>query len=119
MNEITFEEIKNFTIKELSLSHNVEVTEKTCLTHDLGVAGDDGLDYMMSFSKEFKMSLEDFNAIEYFGYEKSANILEVFNYLYDRFIKKIPSKDLIKFPRLHLGHLLRCANLGKWTNLKT
>ena len=119
MNEITFKEIKNFTIKELSLSNNTLVTEDTCLVNELGVAGDDGLDYIEAFSKEFKTSFEGFNSINYFGYEKSANIFNLFNYIYDKFIKKKPEKNLIDLPRIPLGHLLRCANLGKWTEPQT
>ena len=114
MKKITFEEIKNFTIVQLSISKKEIITEATCLAHDLGVAGDDGYEYMIEFSKQFKMSLEDFDSIEYFGNEDGGSIISMFAYLHARFIKKIPAKDLVDLPELSLGHLLTCASLGKW-----
>ncbi len=114
MKKITFEEIKDFTIVQLSISKNEIITETTCLAHDLGVAGDDGFEYMIDFSKQFKMSLEDFDSIEYFGNEDSGSIIFMFTYLYARFIKKTPARDLVDLPELSLGHLLICASLEKW-----
>ncbi len=114
MNKITFDEVKVFTVNQL-WDLKKEITENTCLAQNFLISGHDGYEYMQAFSKRFEMSLEKFDYVKYFDEENSISLISMFKYMYYRFIKRKPVKELIDLPRLKLGHLLKCANLGKWT----
>jgi hypothetical protein len=70
---VTLEEnFKEFISSQLSvkLSH---LRPETRLNHDLGVDGDDGLEFMAAFSNRFCVNLSAFDASKHFGPEGSGN----------------------------------------------
>lgn len=115
MDRVTFEEIRAFTLAEL-WELPIEVTPKTALAHDFGIAGLDGKEFMEKYAARFGVSLDDFDWVEYFGPEGSGvgAPLGLASYLWRRFMQRVPARDLVGLPELTLEHLVECANSGKW-----
>lgn len=109
---VTFEDVRKFTVSELwPLKHGEY--ESSCLAHDFRIAGEDGKEFMEAFSIRFKVSLAGFHWEQYFGPE-AANPLGLARYFYMRLIKGKAARELTDLPELSLGHLVNCANAGKW-----
>ena len=60
-----FSELVKFTIKE-SCIDDEPITRDTKLSNDLGVTGDDGIDFIIAYSKKFKVDVSKFMAAGYF-----------------------------------------------------
>lgn len=115
MHQVTFEEIKTFTLEELwDLSS--EVTERTALAHDFGIAGHDGKEFMENYAARFGVSVNGFDWVAYFGSEGVGPGLPfgLVAYCWRRYVKGIPARDLVDLPEITLGHLLQCAKGGMW-----
>lgn len=113
MNAVTLEHIKSFAVEQLwSLRH--PLTEHTALAHDFGVAGHDGKEFMEAYASRFGVDLGQFDWLEYFGPEAGGNPLGLASYLYQRFVRGVPARQPVGLPEISLGHLVLCANLGKW-----
>lgn len=113
MSAITFEQIKSFAVEQL-WSPRSPLSERTALAHDFGVAGHDGKEFMEAYSSRFSVDLGAFDWLEYFGPEAGGNPFGLFAYLYQRYVRGIPARQLVGLPEITLGHLVLCANLGKW-----
>ena len=113
MSAITLEHIKAFATEQL-WSLRQPLTERTALAHDFGVAGHDGKEFMEAFASRFNVALGDFDWSEYFGAEAGGNPLGLASYLYRRFVRGVPARQLVGLPEITLGHLVLCANLGQW-----
>lgn len=115
MGRVTFEEVRAFTLSEL-WELPTEVTEQTALAHDFGVAGLDGKEFMEKFATQFGVRLDDFDWVEYFGAEGLSPIFPIglAVYLWQRYVQRVPARDLEGLPELTLGHLVECANSGRW-----
>ena len=110
----TFDEIAAFTITELWEIPG-PVNAKTALAQDFGIAGLDGKEFMEKYGAHFGVDLTDFDWMVYFGKEGSnPNPLSIVQYLWNRLIRRIAARDLTGLPELTLGHLMECANSGKW-----
>lgn len=68
MSSEIFESIKKFTVKQTGVSDD-EVIEDAELESDLGVSGDDAVDYIIAFGIEFKVDVSKFMAADYFSPE--------------------------------------------------
>lgn len=66
-NEI-FEKIKEFTVKQTGVKEK-DVTEDASLENDLGIYGDDAVDYIIAFGKKFNVDISKFLAADYFSDE--------------------------------------------------
>ncbi len=115
MTDITLNDIYIFSEKQLWPVKG-EVTEATSLVYDFNIAGLDGKEYMDEFSKTFSVDLEGFDWVIYFGPEIGGNPLSLFYYLFSRFILGESEREIVGLPDLNLGHLIQCANNGKWSN---
>lgn len=115
MQRVTFEEIKAFTLEEL-WELPIEVTQRTALAHDFGVAGLDGKEFMENYAARFGVSLNGFDWVVYFGPEGVGIGLPrgLVTYCWRRYIQGIPARDLVGLPEITLGHLVECANRGMW-----
>ena len=60
--------IKEFTEEEAGRS-SADITESTCLERDLGIYGDDAVEYIIAFGKAFKVDVSRFMAADYFSGE--------------------------------------------------
>ncbi|MES2653124.1 MAG: DUF1493 family protein [Bacteroidota bacterium] len=75
MNSEVFEKIKAFTVKKTEVKES-KITMYAKLEDDLGVYGDDAIDYISSFSREFKVDISNFLTSNYIGAEGDTFLLE-------------------------------------------
>ncbi len=75
MNTEIFEKIKSFTIKQTGVKE-AKITIEAKLEDDLGIYGDDAIDYISSFSKQFNVDISNFLAANYIGAEGDTFLLE-------------------------------------------
>jgi hypothetical protein len=113
MSVATFEQMRLFAIEQLWPLRE-PITEHTALAHDFCIAGHDGKEFMEAYAFKFGVNLGAFDWPEYFGAEGGANPFGLVAYLYKRFVRGIPARELEEVPELTLGHLVMCANIGKW-----
>ena len=99
-----FDKLKNFVVKESYVDDEV-ITDETIIEDDLGVSGDDAVEFMMAYSKEFNVDLSRFMAADYFSPEGSG----VFSLIKSVFrIGDDPNKKT-----LTVGHLLKGVQAGR------
>lgn len=68
MNEEIFSNLKKFVIKK-SCVDDEEITHATRIYNDLGVYGDDAVEFIVAFGKEFNVDVSKFMAADYFEAE--------------------------------------------------
>jgi acyl carrier protein len=68
MRDDVYSKVKNFVVKEAAVNES-EVFEDASLENDLGIHGDDAVDFIISFGKEFKVDVSKFMAADYFSGE--------------------------------------------------
>ncbi len=115
MDKYRLEDIVSFTEDRLWSLKN-RATEFSCLAHDYNIAGLDGRDFMLDYAHVFELDIGDLDWVTYFGEEVGGNPFGLIEYVCNRFVKRIPARDLIDLPEISLGHLLDCANSGRWKN---
>ena len=99
------EEVIDFISAELLVSKS-ELRDETSLTHDLGVAGDDGSEFLNKFCNKFNVSCTGFDSTKYFGEESSGNIFSaIFELLTKRHLRNSPS--------LTIGDMIVGAETGQ------
>ena len=113
MSAVTLEHIKSFAVEQLWPPRG-PASEHTALAHDFGVAGYDGKEFMEAYASRFNVDLGEFDWVRYFGPEAGGNPFGLFAYLYKRLVRGVPTRQLVDLPEITLGHLVLCANLGKW-----
>ena len=80
MNENNFEKLKQFVIKQ-SAVNDEEITRDTQIEDDLGVTGDDAVDFLIAYGKTFNVDVSKFMAADYFGPEGNVLLSELGNWL--------------------------------------
>lgn len=103
-------EMDNFErIKSLIVKNNWESGEKinisTRLFHDLGLTGDDAVDFFIAFNKEFNVDISNFDLYKYFSKEGGVNLIPL---LYR--LKLI--KQLYGFEEFPISILLKSIEMG-------
>jgi len=63
-----FNNLKEFVIKQ-SCVNDEEVTRETRIEDDLGVSGDDAVDFLIAFGKQFNVDVTNFKTAVYFSSE--------------------------------------------------
>jgi acyl carrier protein len=86
-----FDRLKDFTIKQAGVTEE-EVTEDASLENDLGVSGDDAVEFIVAFSKEFNVDVSKFMAAEYFSPEGDVILPTIIGLFTGK--KKARQKDL-------------------------
>lgn len=76
------------------------------LFHDLGVDGDDAVDFLNEFSGYFNVSLNKFNFNEYFGAESSPTPWGLVSEL-------ITKSNFLKTRRLEIKDLIQAVKSGE------
>jgi hypothetical protein len=113
MSAVTLEHVTSFAVEQL-WSPRKPASEHTALAHDFGVAGHDGKEFMEAYASRFDVDLSGFDWLRYFGPEVGGNPFGLLAYLYKRLVRGNPARQLVGLPEITLGHLVLCANLGKW-----
>lgn len=96
INHKLFEKLKKFTVEQ-SFMYDVTLTRETALETDLGICGDDAVDFLIAFGKEFSVDVSNFMFGDYFDGEGMPIVLRA---------RKVPKKTL------NLGHLERAVIAG-------
>jgi acyl carrier protein len=102
-NEI-FESIKEFSVKQQGINES-DVTQNASLQNDLGIYGDDAIDFLVAFSKKFNVDISKFMAADYFnpeGVDVVGTIVRLFTGK-----KKKEKKELT------MRHLEKAVRAGK------
>ena len=93
------DEVQRFAAGQLGL-RLAKLKPEHSLLHDWGVAGLDGVDFIVAFSEKFRVDISGFNLGRYFGNEPPP----LFS----------TKDDLNSFPRLTFLDLARAAKEGMW-----
>ena len=102
MNEKLFNEIKLFTVDFQGLLES-DIEEKSSIQDDLGIWGDDAIEFIVAFGKKFKVDVSKFMAADYFSGEGEFILSS----------KKISKfKDPIRND-LTISHLVKAAEVGR------
>ena len=97
--------LKEFLSAHLSVNSS-RLQPETRLNQDLGVDGDDGLEFMVAFSNRFSVEMSAFDPSMYFGPECSGNPLM---YLWWFITRTWP-----KYKPITLSDLQSSINSGVW-----
>src|SRR5438270_11601598 len=90
MNNV-FLRLKEFVIKQ-SCVDDEEITSETRIQNDLGINGDDAVEFIIAFGKEFSVDVSNFLAADYFEPEGDWILPTIIRFLSGR--EKTPKKDL-------------------------
>ena len=96
--------LKRFTVKQSGVKEE-EVTEEASLEKDLGIYGDDAMEFIEAFSKAFNVDISRFMAAEYFSPEGDVILPTIIRFLTGK--KKTKLKDLI------IKHLEKAVITGR------
>ena len=83
---------------------------ETSVNCDLGMDGDDGVEFMDAFSSRFGVDLTEFPHDNYFGPEASATPIS----LIEAFIRRLSTGRWTTLAPLTLRHLAEAAENGRW-----
>lgn len=86
----------DFIIKETGVEDDV-LTGETSLEEDLGIYGDDAIEFICAFSKRFNVDFSRFMAADYFGPEGDVILPSI--------IRAFTGKKKQKLKELKLKHL--------------
>ena len=89
MNDEVLERIKRFVSESQAIKPD-RITRTTRLELDLGIYGDDAIELLVAYGKEFNVDISNFMAADYFSGE-GLDIGELFGKL---FKDEIPRKEL-------------------------
>ena len=68
MDTEVFNKLKTFTLSQAAVEGK-EVTKSASLEDDLGVSGDDAVEFIIAFGKQFNVDVSKFMAADYFSPE--------------------------------------------------
>jgi hypothetical protein len=104
MNDELFGKIKEFVVK-FSCVRDVLLDRKTILEKEIGLTGDDAIEFIIAFGKKFNVDVSGFMAAEYFEAE-GDNLLPSISRL-------LTGQKIVRKKELVLGDLERAVIVGK------
>jgi acyl carrier protein len=104
MSSEIFDRIKKFTVKQGAVEEE-EVTEDASLEKDLGIYGDDAIEFIIAYGKEFGVDVSKFMAADYFSPEGDLILPAIIRFFAGK--KKTQKKELT------LRHLERAVLAGR------
>ena len=104
MSEEIFDKIKKFVIKQ-TFDRNMTWTRDTVLQTEVGLRGDDAVEFIIAFGKLFSVDVSNFIAVNYFSPEGDTTIPD--------FIDWIRGKKKEPILPLTLGDLEKAVIAGK------
>lgn len=102
-NEI-FDKLKSFIIKQAAVEAD-EVIREASIENDLGVTGDDAVDFLIAYGKAFNVDVTKFLAAEYFDGEGDLILPAI--------IRLLTGKKKKKNNILTVGHLEKGILAGR------
>jgi acyl carrier protein len=107
MNDEIFEKIKSFVIEQ-RWDYSFLLERTTKIEKDLRITGDDAVEFIFAFSKQFNVDVSNFMMTEYFEPEGDK--------LAGAIIRMFTGKKKAKNKELLLGDLERAVEAGKLDN---
>ena len=107
-----FKKVESFVLKFQS-GRKVPLSEDIRLLQDLGMDGDDGVEFMEAFSEEFDVDMSEFEFKRHFGPETGISPFSLVVYLYCRQF----GKDFSGLVPITLRDLVSAAKAKKWHKL--
>jgi len=107
MDNYIFETIKCF-VENQRWQYPFEIERTTRIEKDLGISGDDAVEFIIAFSKQFNVNISDFMAEEYFDSEGDKILPLIIRFFTGE--KKSKNKEL------KLGDLEKAIKAGKLDN---
>ncbi len=104
MSSEIFEKVKMFTVQQTAVSAK-KVTEDAGLENDLGISGDDAVDFIVAFGKEFNVDITKFMAADYFSPEGDPILPAI--------IRIVTGKKPPKQKELTIKHLEKAVIAGR------
>ncbi len=86
MDSVIFNNIKKFTTEQAGVMEE-RVTENASLEDDLGIYGDDAVEYLVAFGKKFKVDVSGFMAADYFSGEGDVILPALLQHFKNNFIR--------------------------------
>lgn len=99
------DQVLEFTATELGIPMS-KLTLGKSLMRDLGVAGDDGSEFILKFCQNFNVAVGDFDPVAYFSEEASGNIFAML-------FELITQRHVRKTPRLTITDLIPSTETGR------
>jgi acyl carrier protein len=107
----------DFIVSHLSRKRE-KITLRADLREDLGVDGDDGIEFIEAFSEEFNVDISSVEINKYFGPERGVGPLFLFypimlflNWLFGWKLKEPSSNNLVS---IHVSDLVESALSRAW-----
>ena len=104
MNDEISKRVRAFTVKQGAVTEK-EVMGNPCLERDLGIYGDDAIEFIVAFGKEFNVDVSTFRAAEYFNPEG--------DFILPMIIRFFTGKRQKKNKELTLEHLEKAVIAGR------
>lgn len=98
------EELKAFVIKESAVSDE-DITFETMLSDDLGIYGDDAIEFIVAYGKAFNVDVSKFMAKNYFDGEGDV--------ILPALVRLFRGTPEVNKKRLTVGHLEKGINAGR------
>ena len=114
MREDMFKSVESFVL-EFRPASKGPLSADTGLLDDLGMDGDDAVEFMEAFSKEFDVDMSEFEFNRHFGPE-GFSPLALFYFLYC-LLGRIFRKDVSGLISITLRDLVLAAEAKKWHKL--
>ncbi len=104
INDKILEKLIQFIIKQ-RWNYDFQLTKETTLENDLGIYGDDAVEFIIAFGKEFNVDVSKFMAADYFRSEGDFILPAIIRFITGR--KKKVRKVLT------IGHLEKAVIAGR------
>ena len=112
-NQITFNKLADFIIQEY-WGNKAKITPETKLEKDLGITGDDGIEFLEKFLAHFKIDYDENREWQlHFDDEGFGliNFVAIYNWI-------IGKKDHRIYYDLTIEHLVKVIELGYWVDME-
>lgn len=109
MNNELLEEVKWF-VAEFWHEPKARLSAATSVNDDLGIDGDDGVEFMLAFGRRFGVDLSRFPHAKYFGPEESAHPLSMIRGI----IRRLTTERWSDLSPLTLRDLTEAATNRSW-----
>jgi acyl carrier protein len=104
MTDIIFNKIKKFTTNQAGVIED-KITEYSSLEKDLGIYGDDAVEFIVAFGREFNVDVSKFMAVKYFSPEGDVILPSI--------IRLFSGKKKLKQSDLTITHLMKAIVAGE------
>lgn len=104
MNNEIFNKLKDFVIHQSAVNDEI-ITRQTEIESDLGVYGDDAVEFILAFGKAFNVDVSNFMVSDYFNNEGDFILPTII-----RFFTNTKKKERKSFT---VGHLEKAITTGK------